>query len=150
MAVTALEKIVGIKRDEFVNHMFSAKSNVEGLSLETVTTSDYKSFTIHGIHFGFGVCETTNPEQILVQKDELVKVLKKIKREQEVSLMFFVVVDVVNLQSKMIIIGQDEDRVIKAALPGTMIEPNILDMGGLVSRKKDFIPPLSRFFRSEE
>jgi len=148
--VTTLEAIVGVKRAEFVDHMFNAKSNVEGLSLETVTTTDYKSFTIHGIHFGFGVCETTNPEQILAQKDELLKVLKKIKREQEVSLMFFVVVDVMKLTSKMVILGQDEDRVAKAALQGTMIEANIFDVGSLVSRKKDFIPPLSRFFRSEE
>jgi len=86
----------------------------------------------------------------LAQKDELLKVLKKIKREQEVSLMFFVVVDVMKLTSKMVILGQDEDRVAKAALQGTMIEANIFDVGSLVSRKKDFIPPLSRFFRSEE
>jgi len=149
MAVKMLEKIVGINRELFVEGLFKAKSNVEGLSMETITTTDYKSFTINGVHFGFGVIETTNPEDILPRKNELIEVLRKIKQEEQVSLMFFVVVDVLKLDAKMILIGPEEERAALASFTGTMVAPSVYDVGSLVSRKKDFIPPLSKFFKSE-
>jgi len=48
--------------------MFQAKSNVEGMSLEKLVLTDYKSFTIQDIHFGFGVAETLDPTPILARK----------------------------------------------------------------------------------
>jgi len=76
-------------------------------------------------------------------------VLKKIKQEENVSLMFFVVVDVLKLDSKMILIGPEEERAAMTSFTGTMVAPSVYDVGNLVSRKKDFIPPLSKFFKSE-
>lgn len=147
MAVSALEKIAGVKREEFVLELFKAKSNVVGLSLETITTTDYKSFTVHGVNFGFGVIETTNPDEILVQTQELIQVLRKVKQQEKVKFMFFSVVDVVKMESKLILVGSEEEHIVKEAFGGKLIDKGVYDVGNLVSRKKDFIPPLSKYFR---
>lgn len=59
--------------------------------------------------------------------------------------------NIVSLQSVLILIGKDEESLALAAFPGTSEngmgitdDPTLYKLGGLVSRKKDFIPAISR------
>ena len=63
--------------------------------------------------------------------------------------MFFAVIDVLQMTSKMILIGPDEEKAATTSFPGKMVEPGVYDVGHKVSRKKDFIPALSKFFKPD-
>jgi len=54
------------------------------------------------------------------------------------------------MRSKMILIGEKEEKAILSSFEGTMVEPGVYDVGEKVSRKKDFLPPLSKYFKDQE
>jgi len=63
--------------------------------------------------------------------------------------MFFAVVDLIEMSSKMILAGPSEEEIVSSSFKGRLLEPGLYDLGPLVSRKKDFIPPLSRYFKTD-
>lgn len=65
-----------------------------------------------------------------------------------VSITFLAVVNIVKLRSTLLCCGPNERTLAEAAFPhGAFLpsefEPTLMDLGSLVSRKKDFIPAVS-------
>lgn len=72
--------------------------------------------------------------------------LRALKAEQALDFAFLAVVDVVRLQSTLLLCGQAEEALASAALcdsPLRAASGSLLDLGARVSRKKDFMPPIS-------
>ena len=117
-------------------------------------------FTLKGANFqgnmGFAVVETTDDGIILARKDELKEALAVTKQERSLDLMFLAVVNIVSLKSTMIVVGPEEMSLAQAAFPAEEggagpVEGDeaLYFLGGLVSRKKDFIPVISRVVNKE-
>ena len=69
------------------------------------------------------------------------------KRAKGISMIYVAVVNIVQLRSRLLLLSSDEIALAKAAFRDGKIDPtqgNIMDLGGLVSRKKDFIPAVTR------
>lgn len=87
---------------------------------------------------------------ILARKDELIAALQTAKHEQSLPLFYLAIVNIVSLHSTLLLIGSDEESLARAAFPpgvkgaGPTDDPALYSLGGLVSRKKDFIPAISR------
>lgn len=101
---------------------------------------------------GFAVIETTDDGVILARTDELIAALATSKREKSLEIMFLAVVNIVALQSTLLLVGEDESSLASAAFAGTpgasgvttQGDARLFSLGNLVSRKKDFIPAVSR------
>jgi len=66
-------------------------------------------------------------------------------------MLFVAVVNIVLLRTRLLLLSTDEIMLAKAAFQnGTMDSnhENIMDLGGLVSRKKDFIPAITRAIKN--
>ena len=81
----------------------------------------------------------------------MIHALKLSKQENSLPLLYLAVVNIVSLKSILILIGNDEESLAQAAFPsnnetgvGPTEDPTLYSLGGLVSRKKDFIPAISR------
>jgi inorganic pyrophosphatase/exopolyphosphatase len=89
---------------------------------------------------------------ILAKKEELVVALQASKQEQSLPLFYLAIVNIVSLKSTLLLIGPDEESLARAAFPpgvngaGPLEDgsSHLYSLGGLVSRKKDFIPAMSR------
>lgn len=87
---------------------------------------------------------------ILARKDELVTALESSKQENSLPLFYLAIVNIVSLQSTLLLIGPKEESLAHVAFPagvngaGPTSDPTLYSLGGLVSRKKDFIPAISR------
>lgn len=115
-----------------------------------------KVFTVksekYGGNYGFAVVETTDDGVILSRKDELLETLRQSKLEKSLDMMFLAVVNIVELYSTLLVIGETELNLAKFAFPSTKALPDdqtilqngLYDLGGLVSRKKDFVPAISK------
>jgi hypothetical protein len=69
------------------------------------------------------------------------------KREKGLSMLYVAVVNIVQLRTRLLLLSSDEIALAKAAFRNGIIDQNhcnIMDLGGLVSRKKDFIPAITR------
>eukprot|EP01040_Poterioochromonas_malhamensis_P003442 gene3442-3668_t len=137
------------------SQQFKAKSSeLGGLSARSLVTGDQKVFTYKTDLFdgavAFAVVETTDDEVILRKAPELLVALSEDKEQTGVSLTYLAVVNIVELKTHLLICGPSERSLAQAAFPhGTFVlapdqsEPYLMNLGKLVSRKKDFIPAVS-------
>jgi manganese-dependent inorganic pyrophosphatase len=80
-----------------------------------------------------------------------VAALQASKQEQSLPLFYLAIVNIVSLKSTLLLIGADEESLARVAFPPGINgagplenDPHLYSLGGLVSRKKDFIPAMSR------
>lgn len=94
---------------------------------------------------GYSVIETTDAEASLQRGDELISELKIAREERDLTAMLLAIVDIVNMNSILLISGVVEESLATAAYGETMnLENHCMALPNRVSRKKDFIPPLAR------
>jgi len=142
-----LNKIAQIANlEDYANQMFEAKSDITGVLLSEIATKDYKEFQFGQKKVGIGVWETVKPESVLRVKDQLIEELKRIKTKDNLDLIYFLVVDILKQKSSMIIVGEEENEVAEKVFGGKT-KDYLLNMGNIVSRKKEIVPPLERFLK---
>lgn len=131
---------------------FKAKSkNLTFLSPYSLVSGDVKQFRLsdsHDIKCAFSVIETTDSPSMVSRHEDILNEMKCIRSELDVSLIFLAIVDIVGLQSHLLIAGPKERSLAIAAGwlgEGTIDTLTIVALPhGQVSRKADFIPALSR------
>ena len=136
---TKLNAFAKLDQDNFVAEMFKAKSSLEGITIEDIITLDYKVFEMGTKKVGIGTWETTFPESVNVKKDEILEALGKKKASEKLDHMFFMVVDILNSFCQLYIIGEPE-RLLAEKVFGKQIENDMMNLPGVVSRKKQIVP----------
>lgn len=139
--------------DELAEQMFKAKSKMLlSLSAHGLIRGDNKTFCFKAVNsetkISFGVIETVDFEAVMKQKDALLFELRAYRHEEAVNFSFLAVVDIVNLRSTLLLCGAGEERLACEAFGHAASSEHTLNLGALVSRKKDFIPPLSTLLQS--
>lgn len=128
---------------------FKAKSRLlTSLSAYSLVSGDLKRFKMNDdVVLAFSVVETTDVNALLGRTDELLVEMRTVKIELQVALIFLALVDIVGLQSFILIAGPRERALARAANLGDDTNDVMLRCPpGKVSRKADFIPPLTTAF----
>lgn len=155
LMVAVLVELAGVEDVQVLaSNQFKAKSSeLAGLSCSSLCNGDQKVFTFKTATFdgsvGFAVIETVDDEVILKRTPELLMALAEDKESKGLSLLFLAVVNIVDLHTKLLLCGTSERSLaVSAFANGKLIESDtgeaqLMDLGGLVSRKKDFIPAIT-------
>jgi inorganic pyrophosphatase/exopolyphosphatase len=136
------------------SQQFKAKSKeLAGLSAVALVNGDQKGFSFVDKGFsgdiGFAVVETTDDEAILSRVEELLPELVACKKEKDLSMLFLAVVNIVQLKSCLLLCGPSEAALAKDAFGGEITENGtLMDLGNRVSRKKDFIPVITKTIKN--
>lgn len=149
--VTMLCKAVQLADpNDLAKALFKAKSkNLALLSAHQLIRGDQKTFEFKRsdgskLSIGFGVVETTDIDAMLARRTELLLECRALKKEESLDMVFLALVDIANLHSLLLICGPKEASLAEATYGGKVdAGTNLLDLGSRVSRKKNFIPPLS-------
>jgi manganese-dependent inorganic pyrophosphatase len=139
------EKLNGIAKmdlEAFVAEMFKAKSSLEGISTEDIVTLDYKNFEMGAHKVGVGTWETTGPDGVLEKKDEIIAALAQKKKDQNLDYIYFMIVDILKQVCFLLVIDEKEQALGENVF-GKTAEQNIIELPGVVSRKKQIIPQLT-------
>lgn len=151
--VTVLVEIAEVDDIQFLaTQQFKAKSSeLAGLSCNALCNGDQKVFSFKTQNFdgsvGFAVVETTDDEIILSRTEEILIALSHDKEQKCLSVLFLAVVNIVSLQSTLLLCGPNERALAEASFKDGKIQdssPFVMDLGNLVSRKKDFIPAVTK------
>jgi len=121
--------------NEFV---FGDKKNSENLFVERW----YQLLKPNG---RFGV---VLPESVLDRKTEIGEELLKKKATDNLDLIFFAVVDILKSKSDLFVISEDEKEVAQKAF-GAKEADDLVELPGVVSRKKQIVPPLEKFLSGQ-
>lgn len=137
------------------SRQFKAKSSELALMTpHALCNGDQKSFSFKTSTFdgsiGFAVIETTDDEVIMKRKTEILSALVEDKESKGYQLLFLAVVNIVELKSNLLICGDNERKLALASFKDCKLvesadgsEACVMDLGGMVSRKKDFIPKVT-------
>ena len=125
--------------NKLAEKMFKAKSDISGINLNDLILQDYKKYSEKNASFGIGVCETVLPETVLEKKQEILKLLSKIKKQKKLDLIFFAVVDIIKKQTHLFVVGEAEKLIAEKSF-NKKSKDNLIFLPGIVSRKKQIVP----------
>ena len=141
-----LAQIAGINPDELAGEMFAAKSDISDLSASDLLVADSKVFELNGKKVRVSTLETTKPEFALAKLPELSGAITAMKSAESLDYVFFFIVNILTTGSQLYIASEHEKLVAEKAFAKS-VEGELLDLPGVVSRKKQMIPQLESALR---
>lgn len=143
-AVAELLEITGVTdQDSLFMEMLKAKSSVEGVPIKDLIFRDYKDFDMNGKKVGIGQIELATLDQIAGIRDDLYKAIQDVKAEGRHSVLFMLT-DVVK-EGTDLMVASDDPSIIEGAFNGKL-EGQSMWVDGMMSRKKQTVPPLQKAF----
>ena len=128
--------------------IFKAKSDIGQMTCEEIVKNDYKIFEFSGQKVLIDQLETVEQAQIIdKKKDCLLEAMAKVKKEQGVDLLFVVVSDILEVNSKILLLSASEQKIAELAF-GKQASANIIDIGPKLSRKKDIAPAIEKVIQN--
>ncbi len=129
----------------YARAMFDAKSDLGDTPAERLLKMDYKVFPFGNRTWGIGVIETTNPGYVFGRQEELLAVMRAEQAAQGLDGVILGVVDILNETNRVLVPGEAEAAVMRGAF-GAETQGHVSDLGDRISRKKQIVPGLERYF----
>jgi manganese-dependent inorganic pyrophosphatase len=141
--VRYLEELLGVDAQVFGMRMFEASSDVSDLSAEEIVERDLKEYrTSTGESMSVSQVETVGAA-LLDRKEELLEALELIRQRNGYLFAALMVTDIVEGGTDLLCSGEC-NRVERAF--GSEVKDNVIDLPGVMSRKKQVAPKLLAAF----
>ncbi len=137
-----LAKIAGIKDiSAFAKEMFKAGTSLQGKTVEEIYNQDFKPFNIGDYKIGVAQVNTMDIEGFMPLKDEMLLYMNDKASSGKFDLILLLLTDILNEGSQILVVGKIPEVVEKTFK--VKIEENTAFLPGVLSRKKQVIPPLT-------
>ena len=137
-----LAEIAGVNLEEYGLEMLKAGTALGGKSENELLNMDMKIFEIDGKRIGVGQVNTVNEEEVLRRKEKLISEMNALNSKENLDFFLFVITNILSNDSIGIVAGNGNE-IIEKAFNGK-VENNTVLLKGVVSRKKQVIPPLTK------
>ena len=142
----SLAKKAGINIEEYANKMFAAASNLKNKTDEQIFKQDYKRFTLGKINIGIGQISSLNEDELSDIKDRLVPYMSTILKDIEEDMIFLMLTNILEQKTRLICVGNGAGKLACESFrvaAESLIENEVLELPGVVSRKKQLVPALT-------
>ena len=145
-ALKDLSKIAGIDYESYGLEMLKAGTNLDSKSTQELIDMDAKSFDMNGTSVRVAQVNTVDVDDTLKREADFVKDIKAENADQGYNLFVLLITNILTSDTTGVVIG-DDDAISKfeTAL-NTKVEDNKAALPGVVSRKKQVVPPLNEQF----
>lgn len=143
--VAKLAKITGEDFQEYGIAMLTAKSDISSKTAMDIVKGDYKHFDFAGTKAGVGQIEVMDLSVLAPRKKDILETMEKVRKDEGLSFVLIMLTDVMKEASDLLFVGTPVDKFEKA-FAGKM-ENNSIYKKGVLSRKKQVIPPLEAAFK---
>ena len=133
-----LAKIAEIDIDKYGMDMLKAGTDLSSFSIEEILNLDAKQTSLKDKNSIIAQVNTASIDEVLKMKADLETGMKKIIAEKGLDLFMFVITDIVESNSKAIVLGNSASIAEKAY--NEKIIDNVIELKGVVSRKKQIVP----------
>lgn len=131
----------GIVVDDFARDFFAAGSLLRGAPSEAILGTDRKEFTEHGWRISISQIEELGLDEFPGRRDELQMALEGLRREKGVDFACLIVTDIRRHYSLLLTAGS---AAVVKEIDFPQLGSDLFEMDGVVSRKKQFFPFISR------
>ncbi len=140
-----LAKIAGVDDiTKFGIELKAKLSAVDNLSAREIILRDFKDFNMSGNKVGVGQIELVDLNLIKDRIDEIYEEMKKMKEEGGYHSIFLMLTDIMKEGTELLVVTDDPSIVEKAF--GVKLEGKSVWLDGVMSRKKQVVPPLEKAF----
>jgi manganese-dependent inorganic pyrophosphatase len=144
-AAEALARIAGEEDLQALGmEMFKVKSALAGTPIRDLVMRDYKDFNMSGRKIGIGQLEVVDLAILDDVKAALAKDIRVLKQEGNRHSVFLLLTDIIKEGSQLLIVS-DEPDIVKRAF-GVEPQNDEIWLPGVMSRKKQVVPPLEKVF----
>lgn len=141
IAVKTLAEIADIDYEKYGIEMLKAGTNVSAKSDQELIDQDAKSFTMGGKSVRIDQINVVEFSEIDKRQDDIKTAMKAEAADKSYDLFLVLITNVLNSDSKMIVVGEPTSAVEKAF--NSKLADDTLSLPGVVSRKKQVVPPLN-------
>ena len=141
MAGKELAKLAGVILEEYGLDMLKAGTNLSSKTEKELLNMDMKIFEVDNVRMSVAQVNTVNEEELLTKKDAILKEIKELKEKEKLTFVLFIITNILTNDSLGIVYG-DNLEIVEQAFK-EKIEEDLIVLKGVVSRKKQVIPPLT-------
>ena len=140
-----LAEIAGIQDlEKFGIEMFKIKSRVADKSVEELLKKDYKTYDFKGRKIWIAQIEVVDDEEVLKRKGEILEFMKEFKEKENLYAAILMVTNILKEGSTLFLVTKEIQPFEKAF--NLKFEEGIAWAPGVMSRKKQVVPPLEKVF----
>lgn len=140
-AARELAEIAGVNAEEYGLEMLKAGADLSKKSVKELISLDAKEFQMGSYKTEIAQVNAVDLNDVLSRQEELEAVIIENIKNKELDLFVFVLTDILNNDSVAISLGKEAAAVEKAY--DVTLKNNSAVLKGVVSRKKQIVPPLT-------
>ena len=137
-----LAEIAGVDLKEYGLEMLKAGTALGDKSEAELLNMDMKIFEIDGEKIGVAQVNTVNEAEVLERKEKLLAEIDNIIAKEGLKFFMLAITNILTNDSTALVSGNGNDVIEKAF--GEKGDSNLVTLKGVVSRKKQIIPPLTK------
>ena len=137
-----LAEIAGVDLKEYGLEMLKAGTALGDKSEAELLNMDMKIFEIDGEKIGVEQVNTVNEAEVLERKEKLLAEIDNIIAKEGLKFFMLAITNILTNDSTALVSGNGNDVIEKAF--GEKVDSNLVTLKGVVSRKKQIIPPLTK------
>lgn len=137
-----LAEIAGVDLKEYGLEMLKAGTALGDKSEAELLNMDMKIFEIDGEKIGVAQVNTVNEAEVLERKEKLLAEIDNIIGKEGLKFFMLAITNILTNDSTALVSGNGNDVIEKAF--GEKVDSNLVILKGVVSRKKQIIPPLTK------
>ncbi|MEH7122538.1 manganese-dependent inorganic pyrophosphatase [Bacillus sp. JJ1532] len=141
-AARELAEIAGANAEEYGLAMLKAGADLSDKTIDQLISLDAKEFQMGSYKTEIAQVNAVDLNDVLSRQDELEAKLSEVVKSKELDLFLFVLTDILNNDSVAIAVGNETKAVEEAY--NVKLENNRALLKGVVSRKKQIVPGLTR------
>lgn len=143
-AAKELAEIAGVDAKRFGLDMLKAGADLSDKSPAELISLDAKEFDMNGNKVEIAQVNTVDVNDVIAIRSEIEPVIEQTVADKGLKLFVFVITDILNNDSVVLAVGEEEQKVAEAFQ--VTLENKIAKLPGVVSRKKQIVPPLNQAF----
>jgi manganese-dependent inorganic pyrophosphatase len=139
-AVAYLGQVLGEEPLAFGRRMYHAKFDLAALSPEAIAINDLKTFVFGPVTVGISQVEVADKAAILARKADILAAMSRFQASHNFDLLLLMVSDILLEGTELLAVGHT--RLVEKAF-GIPLQEQSLYLPGVLSRKKQVVPPLA-------
>lgn len=145
-AVEALAKIAGVDYETYGLDMLKAGTNLDDKSAQELIDMDAKSFDMSGHQVRVAQVNTVDIADVLKREAELREAITAENSANNYSLFVLLITNILNSDSEVLALGDAQSQAAVEKAFNVKLSADKADLPGVVSRKKQVVPPLTEAF----
>ncbi|ATY57454.1 MULTISPECIES: manganese-dependent inorganic pyrophosphatase [Staphylococcus] len=140
-AAEELKDIAKVDIQKYGLDMLKAGASTTDKSVEFLLNMDAKSFTMGDYVTRIAQVNAVDLDEVLNRKEDLEREMLAVSAQEKYDLFVLVVTDIINSDSKILVVGAEKDKVGEAF--NVQLEDDMAFLSGVVSRKKQIVPQIT-------